>query len=180
MHTSFVGNLDLSRWLSIVVLAMLLAGPGIAQAEPWTSIGASGLVDNDDLALYGTDNSTGLLFFAGAATGELNVKYNVVAVDGFNPNALTARFRDNGGSARVILQLRRYGIYNGITSNPLVTIDSNSFASNSSYQTHFVCFTHNFDFENYAYYINAILTRTATAGTTGLGAIKLGIENCVP
>jgi hypothetical protein len=120
--------------------------------------------------------------FANGVTGTLNVKYNIVAVavDEFAPNALTARFRDNGGSAQVILQVKRYGIYSGVTSAPLITINSNSFAPNGSFQTRIACFNHAFDFENYAYFINAIVTKTAAAGAPSLGAIKLGLENCTP
>jgi hypothetical protein len=171
-----------SRWAPIAVFLLpLLTSPGIAQAEPWTSIGASGLIDDDDLALYETDASTtGILFFAANATGVINVKYNVVAVDQFGPIALTGRFRDNGGSARIVLELKRYNISTGITSASLATLDSNSFTPSTSYQTRNACFNHVFDFENYAYFIQAQLTRTDTAGTTALGAIKLGLANCVP
>jgi hypothetical protein len=91
---------------------------------------------------------------------------------------MTARFRDNGSTSRIILQLRRYGLQNGVTSEPLATLDSNIFSPNSSFQTQRVCFTQAFDFENYAYYINAIITRTTTTGEPTLGAIKIGRGNC--
>jgi hypothetical protein len=174
----------LPKLLSVLMLVGMLlialsipgAAPVLAQTVvPWTTVGAAGTVDNNDLALYGTDDGTGLMFFADSATGTLNVKYNIVAGSG---NMMTARFRDNGNAARVILQLRRYGINTGVTSEPLATLDSNTYSPDSSFRTQGVCFTEAFDFENYAYYINAIITRTATTGEPAIGAIKLGFGNC--
>lgn len=84
MHTIIC----LSRWIPIGALSLLLTGPGIAQAAPWTSVGAAGTVDDDDLALYETDITTGLMAFNGGVTGTLNIRYNIVAVDGLLVNAV--------------------------------------------------------------------------------------------
>jgi hypothetical protein len=36
----------LSRWVPIAALSLLLVGPGIAHAEPWTNVGADGLAQD--------------------------------------------------------------------------------------------------------------------------------------
>jgi len=177
----------LSKLLSVLMLVgMLLTALSIAGSPPvmaqtaaaWTTVGAAGTVDNDDLALYATDDGTGMMFFANGVNGTLNVKYNIDGLPGLT-NALVVRYRDNGNSARVILQLRRYGLSSGVTSDPLVTLDSNIWPASDSFETGTICTAHNFDFENYAYYINAIITKSAGTGNPALGAIKMGTAgNC--
>ena len=171
--------------LACLTALPLVLATAATEAAPWTSVGASGLIDNNDLSLYVTDNTTGLLTFAGGSRiGALNLKYNVVNVDAFLVNSLQVRFRDNGDAARVVLQLRRYNINTGVTSAPLATFDSNTYSPSSAFQTRFVCFSHGFDFNNYAYFINASITKTTPAagaptGAPAIGAMKLGVENCV-
>lgn len=170
----------------IVTLALSLFIGGAAHAlDPWTTVGASGLIDNDDLKLYSTDTSSGLLVFASGATGELNVKYNIAGTDGSGANGMRVRFRDNGAASRIVLELKRYSFNNGVTST-LATFDSNLYpVSTTSWRTVGFCIPNGgftYDFDNYAYFINAKLTRSNTTGNTGLGAIQIGsgVANCIP
>lgn len=153
----------------IITLALSLLIVSAAHAT-WSTVGAAGTIDNDDLNLYSIDTTTGLLVFAPGTTGVLNVKYNVTGGNEISgSNALLVRFRDNGAASRIVLQLKRYSLINGVTST-VATLDSNNFSANSAWQTQQVCFLHAFDFENHAYFINAELTRNSTTATTGLGA----------
>lgn len=76
------------------------------------------------------------------------------------------------------MRLKRYHLATGAISNSIVSLDSNGFAASSSFQTRLKCFSHQFDFDNFAYFIEAQLTKSALRGTPALGAIKLG--SCEP
>jgi hypothetical protein len=182
----------LTKLLSTLMLAgMLLAAlsvpgsaPALAQTTtPWTTVGAAGMVDNNDLARYATEDGTGILFFADGATGTINVKYNIVGMSelsGLGTYQMVSRYRDDGIAARIILQLRRYSFSSGVTSDPLITLDTRDFPAGNSFQTQrTACFGHDFDFRNYAYYVDAIITRTAVTGAPALGAIKVEWVGCV-
>ena len=168
-----------SRWVPIATLSLLLTAPDVTQAERWTTVGAAGTVDKDDLVLYKTDTSKGVMFFASGITGELNINYNIGAIDTFAYPEFEwlVGFRDNGASARVLLELKRYNIFSGITST-VTTFDSNSFGSSASFRANNKCFHHVFDFLNFAYFINARIIKTAADGKPALGAVQLG--ECIP
>ncbi len=165
---------------SMALILCFFSGMKVVHAASWTTVGATGTINNDDLNLYEIGPSTGLLTFAPNATGVFTVKYNVVPINGFNASLFRIRFRDNGAAARVVAQLKRYNLSTGVTST-VVSYDSDIHAApQNSWQTDVVCFGHNFDVNQYAYFINAELTRSSSTGNTGLGAIQISSSNCVP
>ena len=171
--------------LSILLVAMTTTGLSTAwaQTDPWTTVGSAGTVDEADtgIVLLGSPNA-GSVTMPAAATGTLNVRYNVVAVDGAlggDNYALTARFRDNGANGRVIVRLKRYNLNTGVVTT-LLTLDSNAFVGLDSFQTRTVtsaCGT-SLDFFNNAYFMDVEIIKTAAAGTPALGSIKLGLSLC--
>jgi hypothetical protein len=122
--------------LSLLLLsALLLCNPYAAQAErDWTTVGAAGTVDeaDRDKVVF----SGGFVTMRSEATGTLNLRYNVVAVDGLfggNGAELGVRFRDNGPDARVVVRLKRYNLVTGATAT-LLTLNSDDFEVSDSFQ----------------------------------------------
>ncbi|MGM9486483.1 hypothetical protein [Ideonella sp. YS5] len=152
-----------------------------ASAAPWTTIGSAGVVDEADTGLIDFASGEARLR-ADAATGSvLNLRYNIVALEGFtglNQVAWLARFRDNGAGSRMRLFLRQYHP-NGTTST-IDTFDSNSYASAVGYQTRTRCTAVDWDFADGPYYIEAELTRSADGGMPALGLMSLTNANCTP
>jgi hypothetical protein len=75
--------------------------------------------------------SQGIASISGAAAvgASLEIRHNVVAVDGVSGGdglALGARFRDAGAAERIILRLKRYSFMSGVTQT-LLTLASNTF-----------------------------------------------------
>ena len=157
---------------SLLTLTVSLSIMSVAHAN-WSTVGGAGTIDESRLDLYAIDSLTGDLYFGFGKAGIIGVKYNVTEGNLIGTDAsLFVRFRDNGASSRIVVDLKRYGLTNGVLST-IATFDSNTFSANSSWQTQQECFIHTFDFENYAYFINARLTRSSTSGTTGLAAISI-------
>ena len=149
-------------------------GAAFAQAHPWTTIGSAGVVDDNDTGIVEFVNGEARTRAAAAAGSVLNLRYNVVSLEGFSgPGSYTLRvhFRDNGGSARMQLNLRRYN-HTGTTSQ-VYAFDSNIFPAAVGYQTRERCINVNWDFDAGAYFFDATLTKSGAAGTPALGTIQL-------
>jgi hypothetical protein len=162
-----------------LVFLFLTCSPTFGLGDPWTTVGTAGTVDEADLhdVLFvkgiarikptAADSSTVVLRYNVTSTADLND-------DGVNV-AMSVRFRDNGGNARVRLYLRGYNINNGSTIT-LLSLDSNDYAAASYYQQQTVqddCAGVHFDFDNYAYYVEAHLSRTNTTGHPALSIIQI-------
>ncbi|MBI5740974.1 MAG: hypothetical protein HZA16_09650 [Nitrospirae bacterium] len=168
----------------VLVLIITVANASAMNSEPWTTVGSSGTVDEADMGMVSLNGGIASILSTAVSTSVLNIRYNVVAVDGLlnnlNGTVLTARFLDNGSGARVILRLKKYDFDTGITST-LLTLDSNSFSSSPSYQVQSVggCSSGiTFDFYNNAYFIDAEIQKTATGGSAGLAIISIGHILC--
>jgi hypothetical protein len=162
-------------------LALLLAAAGTAQANPWTTVGSAGTVDEADTRLVDFMNGEARMLATAPAGSVLNIRYNVTSLEGFqglNQVAWRARFRDNGNGARVRLFLRQYNA-TGPTST-LATFDSNSYAAQVGYQTQTACIGVDWDFEDGPFYIEAELTKSADGGMPALGLTTLTNANCTP
>jgi hypothetical protein len=156
---------------------------GTAQDEtrrPWTSTGSSGTVDDEDLSIVNLNNF--VVGFATGATGTVNVRYNITAVDGisaFNPAGsaqISVRFRDSdnsGTDAQVLFTIRRSNVLTG--GNEVVfTFDSNAQPPGGvAFHTETLCQTIDFDFSQYTYWIEAEVTRTNSALLVQLGSIRI-------
>jgi hypothetical protein len=115
-------------------------------------------------------------------------RYNVVAVDGLLETSaghaiaqlrLRARFRDPDAASRVTINLRRTRISDGFTANvPGVFLDSNNYPSGGFQTRNTVCAsTQVFDFVNYVYYVEVIMTRASGAIAPALEAIQLNWDD---
>lgn len=174
-----------SAWMLFGGLVLALASVAPAQAaltsnKPWTTIGSAGA---EHIGTYSYQNSTA---FLSSASGI--IRYNVVAVDGLLENGgfpvphirMAARFRDPDAASRVTVTLRRTRISDGFTANvPGVSLDSNNFPVNGGFQTrNTVCAsTLAFDFVNYVYYVEVILTRAPGAIAPAIESIQIGWDN---
>jgi len=166
-------------------LALLLTGLAatsraqVVLGQPWTSIGAVGVVDEGEITFTGP--------LAYLASDSAVLRYNVVAVEGLFATSgllptrtiLTARFRDNGDNNHVVVRLKSQRLTGpgagDITT--LMTIDSDDYPGSSSFQTRSIWCDgggFSFDFVNNAYFVEVTMSRTALPITAGLAAIQIG------
>jgi hypothetical protein len=152
----------------------------LTSKEPWTTIGSAGA---EHLGTYTYQNG---IAFLSSPSGI--VRYNVVAVDGLLDTGggihpphirMTARFRDPDAASRVTLNLRRTRISDGFTANVAgVFLDSNNFAPGGFQTRNTVCAsTQAFDFVNYVYYVEVIMTRASGSISPAIEAIQIGWDD---
>jgi len=180
-------NIAFSFRRALSVAALALGTAPLAHAYPWTSTGSTGMPDESALA---TDTIPAKIVLSGPyvsllaspAPGSAVIRYNVTAV--FDKNylftpSLEMRFLDNSATTRIYGALRAYNTDTG-ASRTLATLDSNSFAASSSYQTQISCSPNNLwfnDFSKEVYYVEVTLSRTSTAGSAALAALR--VDECV-
>jgi hypothetical protein len=165
---------------SLFAVAAVLAASA-AQANPWTTAGSAGVVDDADTAIVDFVSGEARMRSNAVVGSMLNLRYNVVSLEGFSgpgQYVMRARFRDNGAGANVRLDLRRYK--NDGTNSVVATFDSNDYAASSTYQTQADCMFLDWDFNSSAYYIEATLHKGTAEGTPALGLIQLVPGNCLP
>ena len=148
--------------------------------KPWTTIGSAGA---EHLGTFTYQNG---IAFLSSPSGVL--RYNVVAVDGLldigggvrPPHIrMRARFRDPDNPSRVTINLRRTRISDGFTANVAgVSLDSNNYAAGGFQTRNTVCASAQpFDFLNYVYYVEVILTRAPGAFAPAIEAIQIGWDD---
>jgi hypothetical protein len=115
-----------------ITLAVISSIPATAQAdnfEPWSSVASAGTVDEADTGIVTFSGATAGVATSAAVPATLDIRYNLVAVDGLLQSGdgtfFEARLRDNGANARVILRLRQINLATGAVSTVL-SIDSNT------------------------------------------------------
>ncbi len=168
------------RLITIAGTALMTGLSGsVLAASPWTSVGSAGVVDEVDLSEFYMSFGYAGILPAAPANASVTLRYNVTATgdleNGGVNKRLSARFRDNGPGARVVLYLREYNYLSGATTT-LLTLDSDTVAPSASFQTHTVgdgCYSTSFDFSRNAYYIEAILSRTTASGTPNLAILRV-------
>ncbi len=177
------------RRMSLCVLTVLAFLGQVALAnnlDPWTTVGSAGTVDEADAAIVSLSAGVAAVASTASPPATLDMRYNVVAVDGLlqtagDAMALTARFLDNGAAARVVLRLREYSLTTGVTTTR-ITLDSNAFPASSAYQVrsaNSTCFSGNFfDFNRNAYYVEAQIQKTGLTGSAGLAIVQVGYTLC--
>lgn len=125
--------------LVLLVAAIAATGAAAQDRGPWTSVGSTGVPDEEDAAFVefgqtggGISIEHGTVFLRPNAPAPIQVemRYNVVAVDelltGGTDWALAARLRDNGGSALVFARLLEVDLRPG-DQTELLTLESNLF-----------------------------------------------------
>jgi len=176
-----------SRFIATgAVLLLLINGvfSPIGAQHPWTAVGSTGVTDGFDIGeLFFNPAMSGTASVSPNATlpAQVTIRYNVVAVSDLvkNPDTgfnFTARFRDNGPQARVILRLRSVNIGTGFVQL-IQTLDSNNYPPSASFQTRtvFFCSGNDFDFTQSAYFVEAELLRNTGAAQPALAAISIGL-----
>ena len=164
------------------IIVTLLPGTASAQIHPWTTVGSTGVVDEADTGIVEFVLGEARVPLAAPAGSLLNLRYNVVSLDGFAGAGfymMQVRFRDNGNAARVQLDLRQYHSGTGLTST-LKSFDSNAYAPAVGYQTQSECFAIGWDFVDGPYYIEATMTKSAAGGQPAVGTIQLIPAHCAP
>jgi hypothetical protein len=170
-------------WPGTALCTLLLGAAAAAPAapdsdKPWTTAATAGTVDEADAAIVSLNGGTATV----TALATLDIRYNVVAVDGlFEPAdgvQMAARFLDSGANARVKLFLYEYNLASGI-STAIMTLDSDHFAGSGSYQDQTVAYCGTrMDFLNNAYYVLAQITESAAGASAGLAIVQIGGTLC--
>jgi len=187
---------------SVVVAFMVIAiGTPITTfaadaAKLWTTVGSAGTVDANDLNIF-TTSDRNISVMAPQLPATLDVRYNIVAVDGLVPanNSgqsifMKVRYRDLGSNGQIVLRLKRYNLTTGTTTT-LLTFDSNGFPQSNAAQVRSVstepCISVvKFDFVNNAYFVDAQLIQTSFVNIADLpplvGIIQVGASDvsCPP
>jgi hypothetical protein len=161
----------------LVLLAMVLSVPVLAhaQAGAWTTIGSAGTVDEADTSIFTMTSTIVSVSAAAVVPATLDIRYNVVAVEGLYDDfiKMAVRYKDNGAGSQVIAKLKQYSIATGITTT-MLTFDSNAFGSSDFLQLQAVgTGTKSFNFGENVYYVEATLKKTAAAGRPELASIKI-------
>jgi hypothetical protein len=177
---NFIKQTQRSTWACLAALPLvIIAAP--TQAAPWTTVGSTGVVDDGDLALFDFVGAEARIKSTGPAGSVLNLRYNVVALEGFtglNQGYWRVRFRDNGTGARVRLQLRQANTTG--TTSTLATFDSNTYPAQVGYQTQAECIALSWDFADGPFFIDAELTKSSAAGVPAVSAIIIDNGPCQP
>ena len=159
---------------ALVTLALVASAARTVSAQPWTSVGSAGTVDEADAGVVGFSLSE--VTVRGTAPEAVVIRYNVIPVPGVvvgNSVILAARYRDSGAGSRITLILRGKSINNNANTT-IATLNSDAFPQNVNPQTRsvLVCGP-TLDFENNAYYIEAIVSRSTAGALLGLSNLKL-------
>jgi hypothetical protein len=180
-------NYLLSAALRTVAAITLIAGTagilatefGQAQTRSWSAAGATGTVDDDSMAIAQFKNFAVTL--QPGATGTVNVRYNITAVDGmasFCPataSTVKVRFRNDdnsGGVAKVSFDIKFANILSG-GSTVLYHFDSNGIGAGNSFTTSTATPAIDFDFAQNVYWIDATIFRSNAAQFSDLGSIQI-------
>lgn len=151
--------------LSVTVLGITLFAQRAnapTYAYIWTAVASTAAIDESSLGKYST--SGGILSFKSGQAGTIQARINVLEGDWTyigEATTLQVTFYDPDGTGtryRVEVALYRCLMTNG-ASYLIRSINSNSYAKTSGYQTRTVWFQHSFDFLNNAYYIQITLYR---------------------
>lgn len=114
-------------------------------------------------------------FRPGAASSSFNAYYDIPVLnipDRSGSRGLIVRFSRTRETERIRVALVRHNLVSGVTSN-VVTFDSNSSAPEFDFQRRSVCFNHNFDFQTYAYFIQATFSRASSSDLSLLQSIAI-------
>lgn len=170
----------------ILLIIGLINAPGAAWAQcpggcrDWTTVGAAGTVDEADTRLVAFDSLGRVTVHPSVVQGTLNLRYNIVAVDGlFGASCaeLGVLFRDNGAAAGVVVHLKRANLVTGAITT-LLTLNSNDFTARNGFQLRTVHRSLHFDFFDFAYFMDVALLKTTGAGSPALAIIQLASVSC--
>ena len=168
----------------MLALATIITGTPITMFaadtdKPWTTVGSAGTVDARDLSIFST-NDRNLSVNAVQVPATLDVRYNIVAVDGValpaslgsNGIYMNVRYRDMGSNGQIVLRLKQYNLFTG-SNTTLLTFDSDLAPQSGTPQVQQVstdpCLSSaKFDFKSNAYYVDAQLIQTSVASFTEL------------
>lgn len=173
----------MSRLLAAIAAVLALSVHPLAahaQGQPWTTVGSGGTVNPLSLGML---TLSGPFATASTTSTAAMITYNVVSVPGLlvggDGLAMSARFLDSGADARVRLFLYKTSLATG-ASSLVLSLDSDSYAASPSYQRQGVvrCGAPAFDFFNNAYYVVALIGRSASSASSSLHSIQITPTLC--
>jgi hypothetical protein len=159
----------------LLIAALLLAAiPAFAQSNDWSRVGATGILDR--LSLFNNTRTGPTLKFSSISTGTITARYPVTNTFGagssFTPawTTLWATFLDNSSSGSVTATLFEVDKCTD-TVTQLCQISSSDNAATQCQSCTFSSST--FDFANNTYYVEVVLTRSATTAGEEIHALSI-------
>lgn len=160
---------NMSRVASVFIVIAALFFSSVSAQACWTTVGSTGTV------VRGADNAlvTGqdVRIRSNVASGEVEVRYNVVAVRGIfggdrQTKTMVARLADNGDNAQVTITFRELNLATG-GFKTIGFLDSNNFPSHFQAReraVQFNCQKPELDFSKHVYYVIVKLVKTGSGG----------------
>lgn len=164
---------------SVILVLFASAAANAWALSPWTCVGSAGTVDEADITKVSLSGGLAQILPTAPASTSVTLRYNVTATsdldNGGVNKVLDIRFRDNGPTARVVATLKQYDITTGAT-NTILTMDSNTMPASAGFQIATAqdgCVGSRFDFVDNAYFVEVVLSRTATTGTPAIAVMMV-------
>jgi hypothetical protein len=153
----------------------------------WTTVGSAGTVDEADTQIVAFDQSNATIK-SGISNVTLNIRYNVVGVEGdnggtgdFDQIVMGLRYVDNGANSRIVALLKRVNLNTGAIAT-LLTFDSDNFAQSGLSQIQSVssgCSTvEPFNFDVNAYFLDVSISRAAVGGVAVFRGARVCVRDC--
>ena len=164
---------------SLLLIGLVVAGSDPARAQ-WTAVGSTGAVDDTSKDIHDTTTSTIQILDSAPLPAILDVRYNVVRVDGVaGPVLLRVRYRDNSGGGRVLARLRQVNLSTGVNTI-LAVVDSETFETSGDFQlrSDSTC-PATVDFVNNAYYVDVRLEKWSAGALPAVQAIQVRRTLCI-
>jgi hypothetical protein len=172
----------------LLILTMTVIGSPLSASaddfenlKPWTTVGSAGTVDEASLSNVAMSGPFVGIRDTAEVPSTVTVRYNVTAVDGLLIGAghcFEGRWRDNGNGGQVILTLKRFNFTTG-TITTLDVLNSNNSEQSNGLSGGGLCSisepstTPFFNFNRFAYFVEARIIRTSANGTPALASIKI-------
>ena len=164
--------------IAIGAVAVGLVGQSAGAQGPvtvWTHVASACSPDEASFGRF--DSHVSSFKHAPGATGQIVTRCNIVDLPQFGIGeipVLDVVYRDQDGSGtaqRVRAELIRSN--NAGTTSVIKTFDSNAFAGSPATQRRFVSYSHAFNFDTNAYFVQIRVDRTTTSVTPLIATVRL-------
>ncbi len=169
-----------------VVFVLACAPAALAQGflpSVWTVPGVTGIVDDEDTAIYVFNNTGSVSIKSTVASGTLDIRFPVQTLPvNESPEGacvqMRARLRDTGAGARVLVRFMRLSISSGsLRSIGEIDTDTVPILGGNHYSVYQTCLrvpnAFPFDVGEFAYYVDAQLIKANATANPGLMAVQI-------
>jgi len=164
----------------MILMALLFLPATLLHAAGfWSTAASACVIDEASVSKFAASGAQ-LNFLAGQ-TGQVVARCNITNPldSGGNPNwnILQVTYKDQDGTAtanQVLVTLKRVHVTDGVSST-IATFNSNGYSGSSLSQSKLQAVSHTFDFLNYAYYIEIVLSRSSAVAGNDPALYRVGL-----